>query len=87
MDNAKKLGPNFPASVRFAMTRWLPSAEKKGFGIGLTREVAAATLGGKTKQNGTANGRRNSPMLGRKIVHHADDGTKHMQNIETEHGW
>ena len=67
MGNAKKLCPNFQASVRFAVTRWLPSAEKRGFGTGLTRELASATLGGRTKQNGIANGRRNSLMLGRKL--------------------
>lgn len=59
--------PIFRASVRLAIIRWLPSAEKSSFGIGPTREDASATLGGRTKQNGTENGRRNSLMFGRKL--------------------
>ena len=66
MGNAKKLSPIFQASVRLAITRWLPSAAKSRFGIGLTREDASATLGGRTKQNGTALGKTSFPMNGRK---------------------
>ena len=67
MGNAKKLSPIFQASVRLAITRWLPSAEKSRFGIGLTREDASATLGGRTKQNGTAAGKDIFPSTGRRL--------------------
>ena len=67
MGNAKKLSPIFQASVRLAITRWLPSAEKSRFGIGLTREDASATLGERTKQNGIAGGKDSFPSTGRRL--------------------
>ena len=67
MGNTKKLSPTFRASVRLAVIRWLQSAEKSGFGIGLTKDVATVTLGGKTKPNGTALGKDCFPTTGRRL--------------------
>jgi len=67
MDNAKKVSPTFQASVRLAAIRSLQSAEKSGFGIGLTKESACVTLGGRTKPDGTALGRDSFPASGRKL--------------------
>ena len=66
MDNAKKLSPISWVSVRVAENRWSQGAEKSGFGTGPTKGVAFAIRGGKTKRSGTALGKTNFQLIGRK---------------------
>jgi hypothetical protein len=66
MDNAKKLSPMFQVSVLGAEDPRLQSAEKSAFGIGPTKGVFFAILGGRMKPNGTAIGKTSFPLTGKR---------------------
>ena len=84
MDNAKKLSPIFQASVRLANTRWLQSAEKSGFGTGPTKGRRFCDPWWENETEWHRAWKDQFPADWQEIVHHAEDGEKHIADVKTD---
>lgn len=84
MENAEKPSRAFRASVRDAEAPWLPDAAKSTSGTGPTGRVGCAIVGGSRRRHGIASGRIGFPQ---ELVHHAEDGERHIADVKTDGGW
>lgn len=66
----------------------MQSAEKRGFGTGHTKDAATAILGGGGPETEWHRAWKDQfPESWQEVIHHADNGEKHIADVKTDGGW